>query len=100
MKNIQVPYPYFPCSFVNWDNSPRRGKNGIIIKNANPELFKTYLLYSIKKFKNMNFSEEENLVFINAWNEWAEGNHLEPDSVNGFGFLKSLKEVIDEVNNG
>lgn len=99
MNKTNLPYPYFPCSFINWDNSPRRGNNGIIINNSNPNIFKKYLLCSIEKFKCMNFSVEENLIFINAWNEWAEGNHLEPDSVNGFGFLQALKEVIDEVNN-
>ncbi len=100
MNNINLPYPYFPCSFVNWDNSPRRGKNGIIIKNGSPDVFKNYLLSGIEKLKTMNFTGEENFIFINAWNEWAEGNHLEPDMVNGMGYLQALKEVVEKVNNG
>lgn len=43
------------------------------------------------------FSEEENLVFINAWNEWAEGNHLEPDQKWGRKYLEVTKEAIDET---
>jgi len=91
-------YPSFPCSVVNWDNSPRRGIDGIIFKNGSPELFKKYLLSSIKIFTSMEFSDNENLVMINAWNEWAEGNHLEPDKKFGFGYLEALKEVIEEIN--
>ena len=98
MLNRSLPYPYFPCSLVNWDNSPRRGVDGIIFKGGTPQLFKKYLLASIKNIANMGFSGEENLVMINAWNEWAEGNHLEPDEKFGFGYLQVLKEVIDEVN--
>lgn len=100
MNRINLLYPYYPCSFVNWDNSPRRGENGIIIRNSNPDIFKTYLLSAIEKFMTMDFSGEENLIFINAWNEWAEGNHLEPDLKNGFGYLNALKEVVKKVNYG
>jgi hypothetical protein len=98
MQNRSLAYPYFPCSFVNWDNSPRRGVDGIIFKNGSPQLFRKYLLESLKKFAGMGFSEDENLVMINAWNEWAEGNYLEPDEKFGFDYLEVLKEVIDEVN--
>jgi hypothetical protein len=98
MLNRNLPYPYFPCSFVNWDNSPRRGADGIIFKNGSPLLFRKYLLESIEKFAGMGFSDDENLVMINAWNEWAEGNYLEPDKKFGFGYLEVVKEVIGEVN--
>lgn len=87
-------YPFFPCSFVSWDNSPRRGENGIIIINNTPELFKHYLLKSIESLKKMDFGKEENLVFINAWNEWAEGNHLEPDIKNGTKYLEVIRDIV------
>lgn len=45
------------------------------------------------------YSEDENLIFINAWNEWAEGCHLEPDLKNGTGFLEAVKYVIDKYSN-
>jgi len=92
------PYPYFPCSFVGWDNTARRGKNGIIIKNSSPEIYKKFLDNDFKTLLSMNFSEEENFVFINAWNEWAEGNHLEPDMKFGTQFLEATKEIINKYN--
>jgi hypothetical protein len=98
MANRKFDYPYFPCSFVDWDNSPRRGNNGIIIKGSSPKLFAKYLRQLISQFKEMDLSEEENLVMINAWNEWAESNYLEPDKKNGFKYLEALKEVVDETN--
>lgn len=98
MSSNDFQYPYYPCSFVNWDNSPRRGINGIIIKNGTPQLFAKHLLRSIDEFRKMDFSEEENLVMINSWNEWAEGNHLEPDKKNGFKYLQVLKVIIDQQN--
>jgi hypothetical protein len=98
MLNRCLPYPYYPCLFVNWDNSPRRGRNSIIINNSTPQLFEKYLRLTIDKFKTMGFSENENLIMINAWNEWAEGNYLEPDLKNGFKYLEALKAVVEQVN--
>ncbi|MDP1622340.1 MAG: glycoside hydrolase family 99-like domain-containing protein [Bacteroidales bacterium] len=94
MGSREFPYPCFPCSFVNWDNSPRRNNNGIIIKNSTPQLFAKYLQASIEKFKTMDLCEEENLVMINAWNEWAEGNYLEPDERWGYSYLEAMRDVI------
>ena len=68
------------------------------MNQSSEQLFAKHLLSSIVKFRKMEFSEEENLVMINSWNEWAEGNHLEPDIKDGFSYLQALKEVIDEVN--
>lgn len=96
MKNKQMETKkYFPCVFVNWDNTARRGENGIIIKNANKQTFKESLILAKKQV--ITYPIEEQLVFINAWNEWAEGNHLEPDSKFGYQFLEAVKEVfVDE----
>jgi hypothetical protein len=99
MMSRSFQYPYFPCSFVNFDNSARRNKNGIIIKNGNPELFKKYLIENINKLKSMNFSSDEYIFFINAWNEWAEGNYLEPDVKNGLGYLRAINEVFEQIKN-
>lgn len=51
----------------------------------------------MKKF--VPYSDEENLFFINAWNEWAEGNYLEPDSKWGHGYLQATKDAVDEISN-
>jgi len=91
-------YSYFPCSFVGWDNTPRRGKNGIVIKNSSVDVYKQFLENDIVKLLSNGFSTDENFIFINAWNEWAEGNHLEPDTKNGDKFLKATKAIIDKYN--
>jgi hypothetical protein len=95
MSGRTFSYPFYPCACVRWDNSPRRGRNGIILKNSNPMLFRRYFIESVRKLKEMNFTDEENLIFINAWNEWAEGNYLEPDNAFGFKYLEAVKEVLE-----
>jgi lipopolysaccharide biosynthesis protein len=81
----------YPCIFVGWDNTPRRGRNGIIIVGATPEVFESHLREIVQSVSAKPF--EERLVFINAWNEWAEGNHLEPDEQNGLRHLEAIKRI-------
>jgi hypothetical protein len=88
------PFKCFPSVFPNWDNSPRRRKGGgHIFINANPQTFKQWLEDSVIKFQP--YSEEENFILVNAWNEWAEGNHLEPCNQWGRQYLEAVKEVVD-----
>ena len=82
-----------PCVFPSWDNSSRR-KTATIIQNLNPLTFKKWLTSSVKHVEN--FPKEEQMVFINAWNEWAEGCHLEPDTKNGKQFLECIKKIKEE----
>lgn len=80
-----------PCVFVGWDNTARRKEKGIIMKDNTPELFEQDINRVIKK---MSASERNTgLLFVNAWNEWAEGNHLEPDFKNGDSFLNCIKKI-------
>jgi len=83
----------FPVIIPNWDNSPRSGRNGLIIKNSTPELFRAHLknVFGVLKKKPV----EQRIVFIKSWNEWAEGNYLEPDSQFGRKYLEVFKEEID-----
>jgi lipopolysaccharide biosynthesis protein len=74
----QLDYPVYPSVFVSWDNTPRRGENGIVLLNNSPEDF-AKSLDSAKRYVNSPKFQGGKLVFINAWNEWAEGNYLEPD---------------------
>ena len=80
-----------PCILVGFDNSPRRGKHGIMLKDNTPEIFKREFIRVVEKLKNS--PGDNNLLFINAWNEWAEGNHLEPDKKYGTGHLEVVKEM-------
>lgn len=83
----------YPCVIPNWDNTPRSGARGVVVKNATPNLFRKELN---KAFDHVsNNSCDERIVFLKSWNEWAEGNHLEPDLRDG----KMLLEVIrDELS--
>ena len=91
MHGVERHFPLYPCIFVAWDNSPRRGENGIIIVNSSPEAFEAGLKKIIQSVEIR--PKEERLVFINAWNEWAEGNHLEPDLRHGVGYLEAVKRA-------
>ncbi len=85
----RVSYKCYPSVCPSWDNSSRRvGTNATILKNSTPSNFHYWYLQKVKNFTP--FSKEENFVFINAWNEWAEGNHLEPDKKWGHQYLEAL----------
>ena len=95
-SKIKRPYPiykWYPCVTPMWDNSPRRkGMGFFAFKGSTPELFGLWLRKIIEKF--VPYSSEENFIFINAWNEWAEGNHLEPDLKWGKKYLDEIKKVM------
>jgi hypothetical protein len=81
----------YPCVFVGWDNSPRRGRRGIVMLNATPDRFRAALEEAIAAVADR--PAEDQLVFVNAWNEWAEGNHLEPDLDTGHAALDVVRAV-------
>jgi len=83
----------YPAIIPNWDNSPRSGRNSLIVKNSTPELFRQHLKNVFQLLKKK--SAEQRIVFIKSWNEWAEGNYMEPDSQFGRKYLEVLKEEID-----
>ncbi len=78
----------FRSVFPSWDNTARRGENGIVVLNGTPENYEHWLSEAIRRTRE-DFPGEERFVFINAWNEWAEGCHLEPDQRHGHEFLKA-----------
>lgn len=83
----------YPCVVHAWDNSPRSGYNGWILHNSNPELFRKHLRATIELA--MNKVPEHRLIFLKSWNEWAEGNHLEPDMKYGKGYLEVIKQEVE-----
>lgn len=93
-----VPYRRYKDVMLAWDNTPRHGKNAVVFHGVTPELYRQWLSactqHSIEKFEG-----EERLVFINAWNEWAEGSYLEPDLRYGRAFLEATKGVAMEIPN-
>lgn len=80
----------YPCIIPNWDNTPRSGTRGFVLHGSTPELFRINLKKLLKATEKR--SAEHNLIFIKSWNEWAEGNHLEPDQRFGLQYLQVLKE--------
>ena len=96
MARSAPSYKRYPCVTPMWDNSPRReGRIFWALQNSTPLKYKKWLKDTLIKFTP--YSKEENLVFINAWNEWAEGNHLEPDAKWGRQYLESTKAAYDEI---
>jgi len=78
----------FLGAFVDWDNTPRFKEKASIFQGATPEKFKKYLKMQIEKV-----NEDEEIIFVNAWNEWAEGAYLEPDNINGLKFLEAISDL-------
>ena len=75
-------------AYPSWDNTPRRGSSSNVFYAASPDKFKKYFELQMKHARE-NYLED--YIFINAWNEWAEGAHLEPDEHNGYGYLEAIK---------
>jgi len=79
-----------------WDNTARKMNKGLVLDGATPELYKTWLKDVIVETKN-NKDLDDKLVFINAWNEWAEGTYLEPDLKWQYKYLEATKDAILEA---
>lgn len=93
--NNSIPHDkYIPCVFPNWDNSARSGMKSMIFKKSNPDNWKIHLKNTINIFKKSHSNPP--FIIIKSWNEWAEGNHLEPDKKFGLKWLESLNEIKKE----
>lgn len=84
-----------PVVFPNWDYTPRRGASDLIFYNATPNLFKKHVIKALNYIKDKPIDKQ--IVFVKSWNEWGEGNYMEPDMEFGRGRITALKEAIDEV---
>lgn len=85
-------YQLFPGSMVEWDNTARRGSQAEVYAEFDPYLFKIWNIKNQFYSRLYNYNAE-NIFFINAWNEWAEGSYLEPDDKYG----RMMLEIIHEV---
>ena len=97
MKRGPVGYKEFPCVAPNWDNSPRK-KVCAIVQNDRPELYGKWLEAACNRV--MNHIHDERIIFVNAWNEWGEGCHLEPDIKFGRKFLEITHETLSRFRAG
>jgi lipopolysaccharide biosynthesis protein len=88
----ETDFKHYNGIFPGWDNCARRKNNAFLVHNSTPDKYKNWLNEVCKR--SNQYSKEENFIFINAWNEWAEGNHLEPDRKWGKAYLEKTKEVL------
>lgn len=79
-----------------WDNTARKKDKGVVLDGATPDLYKQWLKDIIIETRNSK-NLDDNIIFINAWNEWAEGAYLEPDLKWKYGYLEATRDAIIET---
>jgi lipopolysaccharide biosynthesis protein len=94
LKKGKKDYIRFRCVTPSWDNSPRRNGGAIIFTGSTPEKYENWLRDVISKAKGKS-RMQNSFVFINAWNEWGESNHLEPDQKWGHAYLEATYRAIN-----
>ncbi len=94
-KEHESPHPYkrFPGVMTRWDNTPRRGRRAHIFANATPDWYGHWLKNALTESVQRH-APEERFVFINAWNEWAEGAYLEPDEDSAYALLETTRDTL------
>jgi hypothetical protein len=85
-------YPFFRGVMTGWDNTPRLPRNGHVFVNAHPANYQRWLSAVVAQARAKTAAER--VVFVNAWNEWAEGAHLEPDQHYGRQFLEATQRAV------
>lgn len=90
LKHYKANRKIFFSTFPGYDTTPRHGRRGVIIDNATPEKFEK----SFRDICKKSIQRKNEFVFINAWNEWGEGNYLEPDAKYGYAFLETAQKVL------
>ncbi len=83
---------FLPSVLPNWDNTPRSSYRGVVYENATPALFEAYLGKALRRVAGR--PAEKRIIFLKAWNEWAEGNYVEPDTRWGRAYLDAIRHVM------
>ena len=83
-----------PGAFVDWDNTPRKEKNGVVFTGATPEKFQNYMKQQIRRTRDVYHTD---MLFLFAWNEWSEGGYLEPDEHWQYGYLENLRDALNDI---
>jgi hypothetical protein len=92
LPKLRKNFDEYPCVLPNWDNTPRCGISGQVFHNSTPVLFGKHLKEAIDQVSHRD--PEKRIVFVKSWNEWAEGNYLEPDQKFGRGYLEVCRKEI------
>lgn len=77
--------------FSGWDNTPRKDEAGLIVTNSTPKKFQKNIEHVLRLSEKMN----NEYIFLNAWNEWSEGAYIEPDEKYRFGYLRAIRNAIN-----
>ena len=83
----------YPSLLPNWDHSPRSGKRGSVLTHSDPAAFELHARQVLDGCRGKD--PETNLIFLKSWNEWGEGNYMEPDLRYGKGFITALRKAVD-----
>ena len=83
-----------PTLLPNWDNTPRRAEGAMVLHNATPEQFYEHCKETFAYVRG----KQNKVVFLKSWNEWGEGNYMEPCIQYGHGYLQALKRALDDEN--
>ena len=86
----------YPVAVPNWDNTPRSGNRGFVLEGSTPELFRAHLREALERVADR--PREHRIVFLKSWNEWAEGNYLEPDRRFGHAYLEVVQEEYERAS--
>lgn len=84
----------FPSIIPGWDHTPRSGKEGLIMTHSTPRLFEKHVREALEMVQHKE--PEHRIVVVKSWNEWAEGNYLEPDLKWGHAYLEALKRQLEQ----
>lgn len=85
----------FPTMLPNWDHTPRSGYNGDLYTDSTPDLFEKHCEQVLSIIKEKK--EDRQIAFLKSWNEWGEGNYMEPDLKYGKGYIKALRQAINHI---
>jgi hypothetical protein len=88
----QFDLPYHPMAIPNWDTTARYNRKAIILHNSTPDAFRNHLRDVLSQVESQ--PAEQRIVFLKSWNEWAEGNHLEPDARHGGAYLNVIGQEL------
>lgn len=83
-----------PGAFAAWDNTPRHKERGWVYTNNTPEIFEKYLEKQIVRARDVYHKD---MIFMYAWNEWAEGGYLEPDEEHGYAYLDAIRIALEKT---
>jgi lipopolysaccharide biosynthesis protein len=96
LASIEFGPNHYPSVLPNWDSTPRHGAKGLVLLDSTPKNFRKHLREAISIVQSR--PRDHRLVFLKSWNEWAEGNYLEPDSVYGTEYLTAIREECTNLD--